>query len=172
MVAAKNDAAHRSLSAQFKDHTIGRVYLAAVRGEMQEERGCIDKPLARHPKDRKKIAVREQGRRAVTDYEVLARRDGVSLVRLIPSTGRTHQLRVHLASLGHPVLGDVTYGGGSRHTKLKNPEAAILAKILERPALHAFKLQFDHPSRHRRMSFEASQPEDLLPLFDWIRGKS
>ena len=86
MVAAKNDKAHQSLSAQFKDHTIGRVYLAAVRGRPGNDSGCIEKPLARHAKDRKKIAVSASGREAVTKYEVLGRRDGISLLRLVPGT--------------------------------------------------------------------------------------
>jgi 23S rRNA pseudouridine1911/1915/1917 synthase len=172
MVAAKNDAAHHSLSSQFKDHTIGRVYLAAVRGELKEDRGRIEKPLARHSRDRKKIAVSESGRRAVTDYEVLGRRGGISLVRLLPGTGRTHQLRVHLASSGHPILGDPTYGGGVRSLHLRSREATTLLRALVRPALHALKLEFDHPSSSRRMSFESPPPEDLSGLFDWIAGRT
>jgi len=171
MVAAKNDAAHHSLSAQFKDHTIGRVYLAAVRGALRQERGRIEKPLARHSRDRKKIAVRESGRRAVTDYEVLGCRDGISLVRLVPGTGRTHQLRVHLASSGHPILGDSTYGGGVQSLHLRSSEAKNLLRALRRPALHALRLEFDHPSTHRRLSFESPPPEDLSGLFHWIEGR-
>jgi 23S rRNA pseudouridine1911/1915/1917 synthase len=170
MVAAKNDAAHHSLSAQFKDHTIGRVYLAAVRGELKEDRGRIEKPLARHSRDRKKIAVRESGRRAVTDFEVLGRRNGISLVRLVPGTGRTHQLRVHLASSGYPILGDSTYGGGVQSLHQKSSEAKALLRALRRPALHALKLEFDHPSTHLRLSFESPPPEDLSGLFQWIVG--
>ena len=172
MVAAKNDTAHRSLSSQFKDHTIGRVYLAAVRGELREDRGRIDKPLARHLKDRKKIAVHESGRRAVTDYEVTGSRGGISLVRLVPGTGRTHQLRVHLASSGHPILGDSTYGGGVQSLHLKSTTATTLLRALRRPALHALRLEFDHPSTNRRMSFESPPPEDLSGLFDWIAGRA
>jgi 23S rRNA pseudouridine1911/1915/1917 synthase len=172
MVAAKNDAAHRSLSAQFKNHTIGRVYLAAVRGKLREDRGRIDKPLARHSRDRKKIAVHESGRTAVTDYEVTGSRDGISLLRLVPGTGRTHQLRVHLSSSGHPILGDATYGGGVRSLHLRSSEATVLLRALRRPALHAWKLEFDHPSTNRRMSFESPPPEDLSGLFDWIAGRS
>ncbi len=172
MVAAKNDVAHHSLSAQFKDHTIGRVYLAAVRGELRENRGRIEKPLARHSRDRKKIAVCESGRRAVTDYEVIGSRNGISLVRLVPGTGRTHQLRVHLASSGHPILGDSTYGGGTGSIHLKSNEAKAILRALKRPALHALKLEFDHPSTHLRMSFESPPPEDLSGLFDWIAGKT
>jgi len=171
MVAAKNNAAHHSLSSQFKDHTIGRVYLAAVRGELKADRGLIEKPLARHSRDRKKIAVSESGRRAVTDYEVLGRRGGISLVRLLPGTGRTHQLRVHLASSGHPILGDPTYGGGVRSLHLRSREATTLLRALVRPALHAMKLEFDHPSTNRRMSFESPPPEDLSGIFDWIAGR-
>ncbi|MDF1526839.1 MAG: RluA family pseudouridine synthase [bacterium] len=170
MVAAKNDAAHHCLSAQFKDHTIGRVYLAAVRGELKEDRGRIEKPLARHSRNRKKIAVRESGRSAVTDYEVLGRRNGISLVRLVPGTGRTHQLRVHLASSGHPILGDVTYGGGVQSLHQKSSEGKALLRALRRPALHALKLEFDHPSTHLRLSFESPPPEDLSGLFQWIVG--
>ena len=172
MVVAKNDAAHGSLSAQFKDHTIGRVYLAAVRGELREDRGRIEKPIARHPRDRKRMAVRESGREAVTNYEVLGRRGGICLVRLVPGTGRTHQLRVHLASSGHPILGDSTYGGGVQSLHLKSSEVTTLLRVLRRPALHALKLEFDHPSTNRRMSFESHPPEDLSGLFDWIAGKA
>lgn len=170
MVVAKNDVAHWHLSAQFKDHTIGRVYLAAVRGEPREDKGRIEKPLGRHPRERKKITVRESGRDAVTDFEVVARRGGISLVRLIPGTGRTHQLRVHLASTGHPILGDPTYGGGVRSLPMKTSEASSLLRALKRPALHALSLDFDHPSTERRMSFKAPLPEDLADLFKWIQG--
>lgn len=170
LVAAKNDPAHRSLSAQFKEHTVGRVYLAAVRGRPSRDSGRIEKPLARHPRDRKKIAVRESGRRAVTDFQVLASRSGISLLRLMPGTGRTHQLRVHLASTGHPILGDATYGGGVRSVQLRDEGAAALIRALKRPALHALKLEFDHPADGRRMSFQAHPPGDLAGLFDWIMG--
>ena len=171
MVAAKNDNAHHSLSAQFKDHTIGRIYLAAVRGELREDSGRIEKSLARHTRDRKKIAVSESGRKAVTKYEVLGRRQGISLVKLMPGTGRTHQLRVHLASLGHPILGDPTYGGGAKSTQMKSTEGTSLVRSLKRPALHARVLEFDHPSTRKRMSFEAPPPEDLAGLFSWIMGE-
>lgn len=172
MVAAKNDAAHRDLSAQFKVHSVGRVYIAAVRGAFREDRGRIDKPLARHSRDRKKIAVRSTGRRAITDYEVLGRRSGLSLVRLVPGTGRTHQLRVHLTSSGHPILGDTDYGGGVKSLHMKNPEVTALLRSLRRPALHALKLEFDHPVSKRRMSFESPYPEDLSELFHWIEKGS
>lgn len=171
MVAAKTDAAHRALSEQFRDHSIGRVYLAAVKGEMGAQRGRIEKPLARREKDRKKIGVRMDGKKALTDYEVLGRRGGISLVRLTPGTGRTHQLRVHLSSEGHPVLGDVFYSGGTSTINLGVPSATALARRLKRPALHAWLLEFNHPGTGKRMSFTSEPPEDISGLFDWITGE-
>ncbi len=169
MVAAKNDLAHRSLARQFAEHTVDRAYFAAVRGTLPD-RGRVDQPLGRHPVHRKKIAVRKQGRRAVTEYETLARKGGLSLVRLVPGTGRTHQLRVHLASLGHPIAGDELYGGGVSALGLRDPAAGKLARGLTRPALHALRLGFTHPRTGERLVFEAPPPPDLSPLFDWIRG--
>jgi 23S rRNA pseudouridine1911/1915/1917 synthase len=171
MVAAKNDAAHHALAKQFKDHTIGRIYLAAVKGEVSQGEGLIEKPLSRHPRDRKRIAVREEGRKAVTRYEVFGMRGGISLLRLTPATGRTHQLRVHLASIGHPILGDTTYGGAARSIYLGNNEGTRLLRALKRPALHALRLEFDHPSTGERLVYEAPPPEDLSGLFQWIEGK-
>jgi len=172
MVAAKNDAAHVSLARQFKDHSIGRTYLAAVKGEMGNDTGLIEKPLGRRHKDRKRIGVREDGRRAVTEYQIMGRRAGISLVRLSPGTGRTHQLRVHLSSIGHPILGDATYGGSTRSLHSSAGQGALLAKNLTRPALHALELAFDHPSTGERMTFESPPPEDLAELFAWIRGET
>ena len=170
MVVAKNDSAHLSLSRQFKDHTIQRTYLAAVRGIVRDESGIIDKPLGRHRRDRKRIAVTEGGRRAMTRYRVMDGRDGVTLLELKPGTGRTHQLRVHLASIGHPILGDATYGGGVKSLYAKNPQVLALLRSLKRPALHAWKLGFIHPASGEEMSFEVPPPDDLAGLFAWIRG--
>jgi len=172
MVAAKNDLSHHALARQFKDHTISRVYLAAVKGELGSDTGLIEKPLARHTKDRKRIGVREDGRRALTEYRVIARRSGISLVKLSPGTGRTHQLRVHLSSIGHPILGDTTYGGSTRSLHRGAGRGGSLARALTRPALHALELHFDHPSSGERMAFESPPPEDLASLFQWIRGET
>ncbi len=172
LVAAKNDGAHTSLSRQFSDHTIERVYIAGVKGEVPKGSGRIEKPLGRSRKDRKKIAVIEGGREAITNYTVLARRLGISLLELTPETGRTHQLRVHMTSIGHPVLADSMYGGGIRSLHMKDPEALTMLKALKRPALHAFNLGFTHPSTGEKMLFEAPPPDDLTNLFLWIRGKS
>ncbi len=170
MVAAKNDAAHHCLARQFRDHTIGRAYLAAARGTPPAA-GRVEKPLGRHPAERKKMAVRPGGRRALTEYRVVASRGGLSLVELVPGTGRTHQLRVHLASLGHPIAGDAQYGGGAKALGLRAPEAARLARALARPALHAFSLSFTHPRSGERLTFTAPPPEDLRELFEWIKGE-
>ncbi len=171
LVSAKNDLTHVSLSKQFREHTVDRVYIAGVRGNIRRNTGRIEKPLGRHRKDRKKIAVIEGGRRAVTGFRVLARRSGISLLELTPATGRTHQLRVHLASVGHPILADSIYGGGIRSIHMKDPAALTLLKALKRPALHAFKLGFTHPLTGARMTFESPLPDDLSPLFAWIRGE-
>ena len=170
MVVAKNDPAHQSLARQFKEHTILRTYLAAVRGAMDDDEGIIDRPLGRHVRDRKRIAVREDGRAAVTKYSVTARRGGISMVELRPRTGRTHQLRVHLSSVGHPILGDPTYGGGVVSLHVKDPQFRAILRSLTRPALHAFRLGFVHPADGSEMIFESPPPEDLAPLFGWIKG--
>ena len=171
MVVAKNDSTHNGLAVQFKDHSIERSYLAAVRGAPRPEEGVIERPLGRHTRDRKKIAVREDGRRAVTRYRLIGRRGPISLVELHPATGRTHQLRVHLASIGHPILGDATYGGGVSSISPKDPRARTLMRALKRPALHAASLAFVHPATGSRMRFQAPPPADLRELFLWIEGR-
>lgn len=134
IIVAKNDFAHQGLSAQLSDHSLFREYEAIVRGNMRENSGTIDKPIGRHPTDRKKMAVTEKNsRNAVTHWEVIARYRGYTHIRCRLETGRTHQIRVHMASIGHPLLGDFTYGSPS-------PE-----KGLEGQCLHARNLCFTHP---------------------------
>jgi len=172
MVVAKNDPSHLGLSNQFREHTIRRVYIAGVRGNISHDHGFIDKPLGRHRKDRKKIAPREDGRKAQTEFSVIARRSPISLVELRPATGRTHQLRVHLQSIGHPVLGDSTYGGGAGSVNTGDPELRSILRSLKRPALHAISLGFVHPTSGQEICFEAAPPDDLVGLFAWIRGST
>ncbi len=134
LIAAKNDFAHQALSAQLADRSLSRIYEAVVRGGFREDRGTIDRPIGRHPTDRKRMAVTEKNARpAVTHWEVLARYQGYTHVRCRLETGRTHQIRVHMASISHPLLGDFTYGAPS-------PE-----KGLEGQCLHARELKFIHP---------------------------
>ena len=150
LVAAKNDAAHASLSAQLADRSLSRIYRAVVCGRLRDGEGTIDAPIGRHPTDRKRMTVTEKnGRPAVTHYRVLARYNGYTFVECRLETGRTHQIRVHMAHIGHPLLGDTVYGR-------KKPE-----KGLDGQCLHAAELKLIHPSTGQPMSFSA-------PLPDWF----
>ena len=147
LIVAKNDFAHQALSAQLADRSLSRVYEAVVRGRLREECGAIDRPIGRHPTDRKRMAVTEKNSRpAVTHWEVLARYNGYTHVRCRLETGRTHQIRVHMASIGHPLLGDGVYGAPS-------PE-----KGLEGQCLHARELKFIHPRTGEQMHFKTELP--------------
>ncbi|MGE4485507.1 MAG: RluA family pseudouridine synthase [Oscillospiraceae bacterium] len=135
IIAAKNDAAHRALAAQLTGHTLARVYEAVVCGRVRDDKGTVDAPIGRHPTDRKRQTVtKTNSREAVTHYEVIARYNGYTHVRCTLETGRTHQIRVHMAHIGHPVLGDLVYGR-------KKPE-----KGLSGQCLHARELRFLHPA--------------------------
>ncbi len=158
MVAAKHDAAHLALSQQFHDHTIERVYLAFVRGVPGAETGHVARPIGRHHRDRKRMSVATRhGRDARTAWRVVARYPaaGVSLLEVRPETGRTHQIRVHLSHRGLPLVGDKVYGRARARTRQ-----------IDRPALHAAVLGFEHPSRGERLRFEAPLPADLVALRD------
>lgn len=134
MIAAKNDAAHLSLSSQLKNRSLSRVYEAVVRGSFKADSGTVDAPIGRHPVDRKRMAVTDKrSRRAITDWEIIRRYSGWTHIRCILHTGRTHQIRVHMAHIGHPLLGDPVYGSGK-------PE-----KGLEGQCLHARSITFIHP---------------------------
>ena len=147
LIVAKNDFAHQALSAQLADRSLSRVYEAVVRGRLREECVPIARPIGRHPTDRKRMAVTEKNSRpAVTHWEVLARYNGYTHVRCRLETGRTHQIRVHMASIGHPLLGDGVYGAPS-------PE-----KGLEGQCLHARELKFIHPRTGEQMHFETELP--------------
>ena len=146
LIVAKNDRAHLCLSAQLKDHTLARTYEAVVIGTLKEDRGTVDAPLDRSPKDRKKMAVVPGGRRAVTHYEVLARYPGYTHVRCRLETGRTHQIRVHMANLGHPIAGDTVYGPARQKYDLQGQ------------CLHARELTFLHPADGRKMHLKCELP--------------
>ena len=175
MVAAKNDLAHQRLTAQFADHgrtgPMQRGYLAFAWGVPGRRHGTIEAPIDRHPHAREKMAVREGGREAVTHYEVRETfngRDGKPIASLLAcrlETGRTHQIRVHLAHIGHPLLGDSVYGP---HFKTKasqlGPESRAALAALARQALHAYLLVLEHPRTGQLLRWEAPLPEDLLLL--------
>ena len=167
MVVAKTDAAHHALSLQFRDHTIERVYHAWVRGLPGAESGRVERAIGRHPSDRKRMSVAASaGREARTAWRVIARYPASEATRLEvrPETGRTHQIRVHLASQGLPILGDPVYGRARRGV----PRGPALA----RPALHALALGFLHPLRGERLRFEAPPPADLAALDALLRGEA
>jgi len=171
MVVAKTDRAHRALSAQFANKIesgLERGYLALVWGAPERPRGTIDAPLDRHPQARDKRAVREGGRAAVTHWQVLERYAGAdgkpvaSLLACTLETGRTHQIRVHLAHIGHPILGDPTYGAGFKtKASLLFPNAQKALATLERQALHAYLLAIEHPVTRDVLRFRSELPADL-----------
>lgn len=168
VVVAKHDRAHQHLAAQFQSREIGRTYVAVVIGQPPRDSGIIDLPLARHPTNRLKRVVQPGGKRAVTHWRIERRVPPFSLLRLRLETGRTHQIRVHLARQNWPVVGDPLYGG-ARHRGLQL--APPLRQVLERfnrQALHACQLAFDHPESGERLHFESPLPEDMQELIGAI----
>jgi 23S rRNA pseudouridine1911/1915/1917 synthase len=175
MVVAKTDRAHQSLAAQFADHgrtgPLRRGYLAFAWGAPARPKGTIDEPIDRHPHSRDRMAVRQNGRHAVTHWQVLERFNGTdakpiaSLIECRLETGRTHQIRVHLAHAGHPLLGDATYGTGFKTKASRLPPAAREALAgLGRQALHAYLLALEHPKSGQRLEFRSELPAPLLRL--------
>lgn len=167
LVVAKNDAAHLKLSAQLKDHTVSRVYYAITVGNLREDKGTVDAPIGRNPSDRKKMAVLSpsQGfsRHAVTHYEVLERYRGFCLVRCVLETGRTHQIRVHMAHLGHPLVGDTTYGGGKTAFEKENKQ------LIHGQCLFAAELSLIHPRTEETMHFSCELSENMKALIAKLR---
>lgn len=161
IIAAKNDNAHRALADQLADHSLSRVYEAIVCGRFKEPSGTIDAPIGRHPADRKKMAVVQKGgRNAVTHYEVIAEYRSYSHIRCRLETGRTHQIRVHMASVGHPILGDMVYGH-------KKPELGQ-----DTQCLHARQLKFVHPSGGELIELSCPLPEYFSNLLDKLNSMS
>ena len=155
IVVAKNDAAHQSLAAQIAAHTAYRGYEAIVVGSVKDDTGTVDKPIARHKTDRKKMAIVEGGRDAITHYTVIKRYNGYTYMAFQLETGRTHQIRVHMASIGHPIIGDPVYG-------LKKDRFSNIGG----QCLHAAKLTLTHPKTGERMEFSASLPQYFTEVLD------
>ncbi len=167
IVVAKTGLAHAALVAQFQAHTIRKQYQALVWGRLPEPEGEIDREVGRHPTARQKMSVHaRRGKRAVTFWRVLQEFPGpLTLVELTPQTGRTHQLRVHLASTGHPVLGDATYGGGVSRLA-GHPELDGLKPLVHRQLLHAWRLGLTHPRTGEPLTWEAPLPEDFQAVLN------
>jgi 23S rRNA pseudouridine1911/1915/1917 synthase len=172
MVVAKHDEAHRTLSEALKRREIRRAYLAAAWGHLAQDAIGVDAPIGRHPTERKRMAVVPDGRPARTRFTRLEQWRAADLVRAELETGRTHQIRVHLLHLGHPVVGDRTYAP-ERHRGFGGPErawAAGLAKRVPRQFLHATELRFIHPRTGNEMRFDSALPPDLAGPAEWARG--
>ena len=173
MVVAKTSQAHAALVAQFQAHAITKQYQALVWGRLPEIEGEIDKEVGRHPTARQKMSVHaRRGKRAVTFWRVLREFPGpLSLVELTPQTGRTHQLRVHLASMGRPVLGDATYGGGVSRLA-GHPRLTGLKPLVHRQLLHAWRLGITHPRTGEPLTWETPLPEDFQAVLDYLEELS
>ena len=160
IIAAKNDAAHLALSAQLKDHSLSRTYECLVTGNMKQDSGTVDAPIGRSSADRKKMAVVPTGRHAVTHWEVVARYPGVTHLRCRLETGRTHQIRVHMAYIGHPILGDTVYGA-------KKPVPGLTGQCL-----HAAGLRFVHPRTGEPVELHCPLPPEFTAMLQKLQNKS
>ena len=160
IIAAKNDAAHLALSAQLKDHSLSRTYECLVTGNMKQDSGTVNAPIGRSSADRKKMAVVPTGRRAVTHWEVVARYPGVTHLRCRLETGRTHQIRVHMAYIGHPILGDTVYGA-------KKPVPGLTGQCL-----HAAGLRFVHPRTGEPVELHCPLPPEFTAMLQKLQNKS
>lgn len=157
LVVAKNDEAHNFLSKQLQTHSMKREYIALVEGRLKEDTGTINKPIGRNKKDRLKMGIVDDGKRAVTHYEVLERYKNTTLIKCVLETGRTHQIRVHMASIGHPLVGDEVYGFKKQRFKLQGQ------------VLHAKTLGFIHPKTKEYMEFTTNLPEYYNNLIEKLR---
>ena len=160
IIAAKNDTAHLALSAQLKDHSLSRTYECLVTGNMKQDSGTVDAPIGRSSADRKKMAVVPTGRRAVTHWEVVARYPGVTHLRCRLETGRTHQIRVHMAYIGHPILGDTVYGA-------KKPVPGLTGQCL-----HAAGLRFVHPRTGEPVELHCPLPPEFTAMLQKLQSKA
>ena len=165
LVVAKNDSAHIFLSSLLKEHGIKRTYHAVVLGHFKENHGTVNAPIARHPVDRKKMAVVVGGREAITHYEALEEFSGFTYAKMNLETGRTHQIRVHMNYIGHPIIGDALYGGG------KTPFEKANAHLLDGQMLHAKELSFPHPKTKEIMTFSSPLPENFEKILEKLRNK-
>ena len=163
LVVAKNDEAHVFLSSLLKEHGIKRVYHAIVTGHLKESEGTIDAPIARHPTNRKKMAVVSGGREAITHYKTIEEFSGFTYAKMELETGRTHQIRVHMSHIGHPIMGDTVYGGG------KTPFEKAHKSLIDGQMLHAKELSFPHPRTKEIVHFECPLPENFEKILKILK---
>jgi len=173
MVVAKNDAAYRHLTKQFKNRIVNKVYLALAHGIFVKEEGSIDSEIGRNPSERKRMSTRtKRGRPALTRWRVLERFKGVTFLELSPKTGRTHQIRVHLSSIGHPILGDPLYGRKAKTGAIEDPMLRKCVETMARQVLHAHRLGFIHPQTVERVEFVSPIPQDMRELLEVLRSQT
>ena len=172
MVVAKNDQAHEALVRQFKGREVKKIYLALVYGKVQGAEGTIAAPMGRHPIDRKRFSLRtRQPKEALTKWRVKERFTGITLVEVEPRTGRTHQIRVHMASINHPLVGDPLYTKKRRLAQIEDPVLRGHIEALGRQALHASSLAFRHPTMGKTVEFTAPLPADIEKILEVLRDK-
>lgn len=171
MAVAKDNPSYVRLARQFKNRTVDKVYLAVAHGEVKPDEGLLDAPIGRHPDQRKKMSTRaRKGRAALTRWKVLERLGPFTLLEIYPRTGRTHQIRVHLSSMGHPLMGDPLYGGKRKPGATDDPALRICARKMNRQALHAHRLALNHPRTGERIQFTAPIPKDMQETLDCLRS--
>jgi len=173
MVVAKNDEAYRQLIKQFKNRTIDKVYLAVVYGQFSQEEGLIDSEIGRHPTERKRMSTRtRRGREAITRWKRVENLDRFTLLEIYPRTGRTHQIRVHFSSIGHPIFGDPVYGRKGECRPVRDPGLQQCLKGMNRLALHAHRLGLSHPRTGERVEFLSPMPRDIEEWLECLRSRT
>jgi 23S rRNA pseudouridine1911/1915/1917 synthase len=172
MVVAKNDRAHEALVRQFQRREVKKIYLALVYGRVEAEKGVITAPLGRHPTDRKRFSLRtRQPKEAETQWQVRERFAGITYVQVAPKTGRTHQIRVHMSAIGHPLVGDPLYTKTRRLAQIEDPYLRERIDALGRQALHASRIAFSHPATGKTMEFTAPLAADIEKILEVLRDK-